>query len=548
MKRTLLTFLIALIAPHLQSQVVESVVEFEINAITENDVIQLLDATEEHVLVLVRSNSFTMSTGFEFQDEESNGVLLFCDLSLNVLWYMSFEEIVLHDAIFGQDRIYLYGVGSGVLQTPGGLYDVEQSSFVGALDFSGQELWFNEYSALLRLWSPERSLAVDFEDNLILSSGLWNYEHPASNDTLFFLNDTCHCSAVSLDFALCATTLKWDAEGDELMYHVLDSHGYSYVNDVGCDSYGNFYVCGYLDHSMELPVFAGEAINGGEFVLKFGEDNQEQWFYNRSSQEPGYNSSTISFIDADELAVYLHVPHNTNEVVTEGDTVILDQPIENLSVFKTIHQLDIESGSLIEVNLFAHMGTFLPIQRSNTGYFYAFANLITGFVHEFPPFTFNPVNGALPLLVRDLQGNYLPIHVLYTYEVSTIDNALYDKLYLDMSNQEGNVVFGLDKELIETNTSDCIVIIDQLTATLDTDEPSELINVYPNPNEGLVNINAPFPMKEVLIYSTQGELLLEKGIGNLTSVQLEHSLAPGCYMVTVLGDDARATLRLLVRH
>jgi hypothetical protein len=529
--------------------VVESVVEFEVNTSIESNEIQLLDATEEHVLVLVNSSDFSMSTGFSFQDSEAMSCIVVCDPSLNVHWSISSREAALRDAVVGSDGIYVFSEGSGELLFPNSQVQLERTTWVGKLDFEGNVVWGREYSGLWRGWSPHRSLALTGVDDLVLSSGLWNYEHPVGVDSLVFLSDTCYCSAVDLDFALCATTLKWDTDGNELAYHVLDSEGRSQVVDVGGDEFGSYYVSGTIDFSLDPPLFNNEAVESGTFLLKFGPNGEEEWIYGLSDQLESWNSDLMWFISGSEDEVWIDVMHDSNEIVTEDGVVVFDEPLDNLNAYSLIHVLDAETGSLDTLDLFGHLYPISPIELNAQGQPYALANIVLGFTHSFPPYTFEPIqdNSELLILSKEILGFYNP-PLLLDANFNTIDNIASEKLYLYLSNNQEPVSFGFGGNDYNTQTHHCIAIIDQVTSTKVESGLDNDVNVFPNPNAGLVNINAPFPVKEVLIYSTQGELLLEKDIDNLTSLQLEHALAPGCYTMLVSGDGIQAARTLIIHY
>lgn len=87
MKATIAAFCLLFYSLVLIGQEVEDVIEFQLNTSTAgNEKIRILDASDQYVIVKVRSNDFSTNNGFSFQNEEATEVILFCDVSLNVLW------------------------------------------------------------------------------------------------------------------------------------------------------------------------------------------------------------------------------------------------------------------------------------------------------------------------------------------------------------------------------------------------------------------------------------------------------------------------------
>lgn len=78
MKRLITLFTLLLLSFGFAAQEVESIVEFELNSVIGGgDRIRILDANDDYVIVRVRSNDFSMSNGFTFQNPEASEVLQF---------------------------------------------------------------------------------------------------------------------------------------------------------------------------------------------------------------------------------------------------------------------------------------------------------------------------------------------------------------------------------------------------------------------------------------------------------------------------------------
>lgn len=409
MKATIAAFCLLFYSLVLIGQEVEDVIEFQLNTTAAgNEKIRILDASDQYVIVKVRSSDFSTNNGFSFQNEEATEVILFCDVSLNVLWTKAIKVAALHDAIIGSDGLYLYCGGGLGAQFLGEGVSIQKSAFVAKLDFNGDWIWVNKYGGVQRHETPDRSLALDGAENLILAASLKNYAHPAPIDTLVFMSDTCFCSAIDLQFPLCTTTLKWDTDGNEMAYHVLDSDAAGTTLDVGADMQGNYYVSGQIGFTWTPPLFNGSEVGSGEFVLKFGPDDSEKWVYSRSNQIDGYNSGEIGFIGANPQNAFFSVRHTTNEVVTDGNTIVLNLP-GNGSVFssyRTIHILDNQTGILDTLDFLGHISAHSPLELSQNGQVYTVESPALGFEHSFPPYAYTPNPADRLILSKEISGQY----------------------------------------------------------------------------------------------------------------------------------------------
>lgn len=411
------------------SQSIEQLIEFQFNdeTISSEDHIQIFDATSEYVVLVVRSNDFSTNSGFVFQEPNSEGALLFCTPSLDVIWSKSFTNGLIMDVIIGEESLYVYGAGI-LLEFLEDDLQASKTSTLLKIAFDGQIVWVKEYGGLTRFISKHSSLALDNEENLILATGLINYDHGFAVDSLFFNGDTCHCIAQDLDFPYCLSTLKWDQDGNELFSHVLNSVSPSYLIDVGTDASGNCYVSARSEFSLEPPVFAGYEIDSGNFILKFGPDDSEQWVYHRSNQLETNNSHFIYFVKGDQDQVYLDVTHTSNEIVTNGNIITLVPPWDQFVEYRTIHILSAETGELEEVDLFGYLEANHPVGLTALGDIFQMSRAYTGFEHIYSPYTYTPNENEFVLLSKSIQSSYAQPLILEANSLQFVDYIAHDKL------------------------------------------------------------------------------------------------------------------------
>lgn len=553
MKRLTIFLILSLLSFDFNAQEVESIIEFELNSVIGGgERIRILDANDDYVILRVRSNDFSMSNGFTFQNPEASEVMLFCDAALNVLWSKTLISTEIHAVAMGNDAIYLlsvaWGTNGGYLGEPLGL---EKVFFIAKMDFNGEWLWLNNYGGLGSSSTSSHSLALDGDENLILATALLNYDHPIESDTLVFMSDTCYCSAIDLQFPFCTTTLRWNSNGNELGYHVLNSPSTSRTHGVGADAWGNYYVNGSIDHWLGLPSFAGSMMEGGEFVLKFGADGSEQWVYNRSSQELTHNSGWLNFITANSQHAFFSVNHTSNTVVTDGNTIELEVPENAPSYlnYQTIHVLDQQSGTLDTLDFFTHASAVDGVKMLPNGEIISFGRAAEGFEHSWPPYSHTPSPSERFILSKTLFGQYNEPAIFEVLSAPDFGFGAFfsNKHYIRINSNLGPIEFAFNGVVHSTNTGDCIVILDRSSNIAEQSQERRELSVFPNPlSSGLLNVTADFPMNELFIFDVQGKLVYHRQLQSQQTAQLQPALERGFYTVHVVGDKAHAAQRLVV--
>ncbi|NQX91197.1 MAG: hypothetical protein HRT74_03525, partial [Flavobacteriales bacterium] len=436
MKRILVSIYFLILTGIVTGQEVEVILEFNVADATGVDEVEILDVTPDRLVIAVRSNDFSLNNGYSFQNEEANEVILFCDASLNVIWSKSFKTTIVHDAIIGSEGIYLYLESIEAIEVIEDDLSFEKSAVITKVDFNGDFIWSQEYGGIQRIASSGRSLALDGGENLLLATGLWNYVHPSSPDTLVFNDEICYCDALALDFSDCVTTLKWDSDGNELAYHILSSQGPSRALDVGADAFGNYYVSGRQDISPSSPIFAGTEIDGGEFLLAFDSNDSQKWVYHRSDQLESYNSERIGFIHADEEHVYLDIEHSSNEVVTDGQSILLNQPIDGQLSYQTIHVIESNSGDLESIDLIGHYTGYSHIRIDEVDNFYTFGSPYLGFEHDFSPYAHSPNSGDRVVTSKQILGAYYEPVIIEADALNRIDCYFNGRYYLELARSQ----------------------------------------------------------------------------------------------------------------
>lgn len=532
----------------LSAQDVSQIIEFDLNNITDQDHIVLYDVSATHCVLKVNSNDFSLANGFSYSNPEAQSVLLFCDANLNVIWYKSVVEdnfgSDIGDAVLGEDAVYVFGRASGlwIIEEPD---EIHSGTIVGKIGFDGNVDWMRSYSGTQRLQAREESLALDSQENLFLGTHLLNYEHPIQPDSLFFASDTCRCSAFDMQFPYCITTLKWDSNGNELWYHVLDSEEKSFTLSIGIDVNDQCFVSGKNASSIEPPEFAGNEINGGNFVLCFAPNGSEKWVYIPSPQGTIFDSTMPFFLFSDEISGHFGVVHDENMIFYGTDTIEFEIPVPGFVDYNTIHQIDKESGELIEVDLFGYFSSFTRFGVKNQNVPFVISGPHPGFTHSFPPFTYEPNPSEMIILSKTVFGDYSePITFMLPQGVSGSFIAS-DLIYLELQQPNDEPIsFTLDGTEYTTGTSNCVVVLDMSNEVQQVVKQPEVI-LYPNPVAGdILMVQTDVPIQRIDLHDLQGKVVLSN-FEPIAQINVS-SLAPGMYLARIYGSSDVQVVRVMV--
>lgn len=547
MKSIIVLFLMFFFVLFLSAQEVSQIIEFDLNTTTDYDHIVLYDVNATYCVLKVNSNDFSLSNGFAYSNSEAHSVLLFCDANLNVIWYKTVKsdnnQSEIDDVVLGLNSMYLSGYANDIwfIEDSNEVYN---GTVVGKIDFDGSIEWVRSYKGLQHNYVLNETLAIDSEENVILGTRLWNYEHPSQPDSLFFASDTCYCGAVAFQYALCTTTLVWDTDGNELWYHVLNSGHPSTVADVGIDGNDNYYVSGSNGWSQDPALFAGMEINGGSFVLSFAPDGMERWVYYMSDQVPSWNSTIPRYLFDDAQSVYLSVIHNDNLVVTGNDTLAFEIPTSGFVDYHTIHQTDRESGELIDVDLFGNFSQFDQIHAKEQGVPYMISTPHPDFTHSFPPYSYEPNPPEGLVLSKEPFGAYSEPVTLSLLQGASGSHIASDLIYLELQHNDEPISFTLDGIEYTTGTSNCVVVLD-MSNDVQQEAQEEEIVLYPNPNvDNILMVHTDRPILKIELLDLQGKVAL-RSLQPMGQVNVS-SLDPGVYIARIYSSHVVHSERFVV--
>jgi len=479
----MLIFLFHFVTGHAQS--ILDVVQFYSPSVIGFD-ITLLDSSPSHVLLKTNDANFSTSLGYESTSEYNVNCLLLCDLDLNVIWQKNLFDGDFMDATLGDDCVYTFGGSQSESFIEDEELDFETGHFASKLDLDGNWEWMKFYPSLFKHGAWENTIETDSENNLLASVELWNYEHPASFDTLMFANEQCFCSALDIDFSICSILLKWDEDGNELWSRVFDSTYPNLTSQFYIDAEDNYYVSGTSDWSPEPSEFAGQEINGGRHVLSYSDSGEEQWAYYFSNQVPWFNAQVRNVIYDDDNSIYVSIIHNTDSVVTTEETIYLDAPVQPLS-HQTVHHVDIETGQFLDLDVFGNITGALNYALDGSGIF-AIGSPHPGFTHQFPPYTFffdGGFGGGI---------NYIG----------------ESRVFWDVKNNLEPLSFSAEGEYYSIEANNYVIILDSTTGIETLSSDTETLTIYPNPiSKGALNIVTSFPYNAVKVIDLQGRTVFE---------------------------------------
>lgn len=532
-----LFILICFLSVHvgLNAQSILDVVQFYSPSVIGFD-ITLLDSSPSYLLLKTNDANFTTSLGYESTSEYDVNCLLLCDLDLNVIWQKNLVDGDFMDAILGDDCVYTFGVSQLESFIEDEELDFQTGRFASKLDLNGNWEWMKFYPSLFKHGAWENTIETDSENNLLASVELWNYEHPASTDTLTFADEECFCSALAMDFSVCSILLKWDEDGDELWSRVFDSTYPNLTSQFYIDGEDNYYVSGTSDWSPEPSEFAGQEINGGRHVLSYSDSGEEQWAYYFSNQVPWFNADVRNVIYDDDNSIYISIIHNSDSVVTSEETIYLDAPVQPI-VHSTIHQVNKQNGQFEELTLFGYFSPNSTILSNSSNGVYIIENPLQGFEHQFPPYTFVPDQSML-FISKNEAGQYSePFPFYFEGGISNLSYVGNDRIYVAIRDAiEPSGFFTNDIEYLNLDSKNYVIILDSTTDIETLSSSDDALTIYPNPvAKGALNIVSNHPYKSVRIIDFLGRTVFasEKMV---KEIPIE-GFNKGTYIIQLRGDN-----------
>jgi hypothetical protein len=465
----------------------------------------LLDSSPTHVLLKTDDANFSTSLGYESASEYDVNCLLLCDLDLNVIWQKNLFDGDFMDATLGDDCVYAFGVSQSESFIEGEELDFETGRFASKLDLNGNWEWMKFYPSLFKHSAWENTIETDSENNLLASVELWNYEHPASTDTLTFANEQYFCSALAMDFAICSILLKWDENGNELWSRVFDSNYPNLTIEFYVDSQDNYYISGSSDWSPEPSEFAGQEINGGRHVLSYSDSGEEQWAYYFSNQVPWFNAQVRNVIFDDDNSIYISILHNSDSVVTSEETLYLEAPVQPV-IHSTIHQVNKQNGQFEELTIFGYFSPNSSILRNSSNGVYIVESPLEGFEHQFPPYTYVPDQSML-FISKNAVGQYSePFPFYFDGGLSNFSYVGDDRIYIAIRDAiEPSGFYTNDIDYSNLDSKNYVIILDSTTDIETLSSDAKAFTIYPNPiSMGALNIVTDYPYGSVKVIDLQG--------------------------------------------
>jgi hypothetical protein len=184
-------------------------------------------------------------------------------------------------------------------------------------------------------------------------------------------------------------------------------------------------------------------------------------------------------------------------------------------------------------------------------------NITDQFVHTS---TFETV-GALcdSIIVTTVNVNVVDVSVTQNLHVLTANAVSAEYQWLDCNNGnnpidgETNQVFTATSNgnyAVEVTQNGCVDISDCYNVTtiqISDNDFANNIRVYPNPSNGLINIDMGNVCREVKvsICDVLGQIVLESVYSSEQIISIQFDEAPGVYLMKVIVDDKESTIRLV---
>ncbi|MDP1725933.1 MAG: SBBP repeat-containing protein [Bacteroidota bacterium] len=447
---------------------------------------------------------------------------------------------------------YFYGTAdfdpgeSTFNMTAGGFNDV----FVSKLDSSGNFVWAKQMGGASM--DAGISLCIDTDGNLFVAGGF--------SDSADFNPDTLRIHSFNANGAYDFFIVKLDFSGNFIWARSIGGIDDDYVNSIKTDQSGNLYVVGAFSDVVDFDP--GESkhyltVTGLRdiFVIKLDTVGNLVWVKQISGTEYGGCSSLA--LDLLGNIIFTGWFSGTTDY-DPGPGTFNKTSFGGADIF--IAKLD-TSGKMIWAKtvggILNDIGSGVDVDKNGavyaTGYF--------GDVVDFDP-------GAAEYQL--FGSGEFEIYILKLDSTGNLDWALslggpysdYSRaLAVDVSGSvitTGSFVASADFDpgdgvyfLTSTGASDIIVHkMSQGTSGINDYTYNNNINIYPNPNSGIINIDINGIRNNIYvqILNSTGQIVLEENLNSITSALNIQHLTDGLYLIKIISDNSIIATQKIIKQ
>lgn len=442
-------------------------------------------------------------------------------------------------AVDESDNVYVTGYFTGATLEIGSFslinYDTESSDiFVAKFNNDGEVQWAK--SAGSESGDGSNDIAVD-QNGYVFVTGYF-----AGNEMHF--ESTTLTSFGNMDIF----TVRYDADGNEMWAINAGGDGFEQGIGISTDNMGNSYVTGYFSSETATFGFAeisNEGIND-IFVVKYDENGIEQWVkgVGGSLYEGGTGITTDSFGN-----VYLTGYFASTSLDFGNGVQISNQGSQSVFVAK----YDTDGAAIWAISskgIGDYMAERIAVGPNGNSFVVGqFTNSNFGF----DDFTFTNKGGDDIFLIQfnnDGQAIWADSMGGSNFDQGKRIYSRLDDLYIGGSFSSNTISLG-SITLNNFNAGKDDAFFAKLNVPgLGVTETSvaESIQVYPNPNSGLVYINSNFSkLNRVEVFNVVGQLLYkENPISKSYMIDLRN-MQNGVYLLKFCTDKTIQTKKLILR-
>lgn len=323
--------------------------------------------------------------------------------------------------------------------------------------------------------------------------------------------------------------VKYNPEGNVLWAHILGGMHRDQIYSISVDPFGNSYICGYMQGpstSFGNITLENAAFLGGIFIVKYDPAGNALWA--KTAEETGWGGAQCNSICADNNGNFYLTGYFNSSAITFGTTTLLNTyTASSHSPFYSKFDSD---GNLLWVKTAGspYITSDKTLSFDTNGNSYLTSNNVddrVDFVDKFD------AAGNLIWYVRGYWGMSSS-----SICVDTVGNAFITGYFTGAQAFFGSTT--LNNAVTNGNSEELFIakLSNLVTGLSEKSSSSGLINLYPSQTSDKITIenSADIEIGNISIYSTNGELLLNKSFPRGKSEFDISSFATGFYIVRLV--------------
>jgi len=487
--------------------------------------------------------------GSFIQKLDSNGNFVWAKQIFGLEWNSS--QVNIYDIVFSNNFIYISGLFDNTADfdpseaefvLDGTQFDI----FVLKLDLDGNFIWAKQIGS--GGGDFLRSFVIDSNENIYLSGyiggsdfdydpGINEYTLPTNNSERIFF-------------------LKLDQNGEFQWVERLPYENNSTLPSLSIDSNNDYIYVKTYDDEVD-QTFNGTAYSTKTIINKFDTEGELLWNKDFFGTSDIFNVSNV----IDNIGNVYTIGSYKGEMYFENGDVLASNG--NFDIF--ISKLDSEGNSLWALGMGGDMSDRgWSIATDSNGNVYAVGSFEDTADFESGTggqFLFSEGGKDIFILKLDSNGNILLLEKISGTNEANIDDEEAEHIIIDESDNiyisgyfQGNADFdlGANSTFLNSFGGNDIFILkmrQEELVGLEGEINIELLNVFPNPNNGNFSLNFEkvYNYIELNVFDIQGNIVYTSSFNNSSNVHLNLELPPGVYASKVITDKKMMFTKIIIK-